>query len=98
SGRSSLADGQAPEDTHRLDGALDSYLHDQGFERARTLASVAGCWVEVVGPDVAAHASPRSLHDGELHISIDHPAWATEIALLSEGILAALAEHLGGKV
>lgn len=52
-------------------------------------------WEELVGPEVAAHATPRSLRDGTLAVVVDHPAWASSLRLLS-GDLVRRAESAVG--
>ncbi|MDA8291076.1 MAG: DUF721 domain-containing protein [Actinomycetota bacterium] len=81
-----------------LSDALDSYLRSEGHDDARTLGSVVACWEEVVGHEVSGHARPRSLRDGVLVVAVDHPAWATQFAFLSEAVLDSLERRLGRRV
>ncbi|HUZ18990.1 MAG TPA: DUF721 domain-containing protein [Acidimicrobiales bacterium] len=78
-----------------LASSLDEYLTSQGYGEARRLAAISACWAEVVGPEVAAHVTPRALREGRLVVSVDHPAWGTELAFLAQQILSSLAERLG---
>ncbi len=75
--------------------ACDAWLASAGLVDAGALAKVEACWVEVVGPDVAAHVRPRALDDGQLVVGVDHPGWATETAFLAEEILRSLESCLG---
>ena len=86
--------GRSAPDTS-LRRAVEEYLASQGLQHASDLSEVAACWEEVVGPDVAAHSSPRALRDGELAVAVDHSAWATEFAFLGEKICAELSQRLG---
>jgi predicted nucleic acid-binding Zn ribbon protein len=81
-----------------LRDALRAYLAGAGLDGAERLAEIASCWYEVVGPQVAAHATPRRLRGDELTVSVDHPSWATQLAFLGPGICAALNERLGTEV
>jgi predicted nucleic acid-binding Zn ribbon protein len=56
---------------------------------------VFGSWPEIVGPQLAAHTSPDAFDDGELVVSADSPAWATQLRLLTPQLLARLEEELG---
>ena len=78
-----------------LDRALDEYLASQGLSGMKTLSDVLGCWEEVVGAEVAAHARPRSVVGGELVVAVDHPGWVTQLAFLSATICDRLADQLG---
>ena len=52
-------------------------------------------WVEIVGPDVAAHAEPTSLRDGVLRVRTESSVWATEIGYLT-GEIARRANEVAG--
>ncbi|MHB1929026.1 MAG: DciA family protein [Acidimicrobiales bacterium] len=66
-----------------------------GLGRPELLTAVFARWEELVGPDVAAHATPRMLRDGVLTVTVDHPAWAASLRLLAGDLLARVA-GLGG--
>jgi predicted nucleic acid-binding Zn ribbon protein len=55
---------------------------------------VAG-WEGLVGPDIAAHARPVSLHDGVLVLAVDHPAWAAQLRFMTAELLARIAQTTG---
>jgi predicted nucleic acid-binding Zn ribbon protein len=59
------------------------------------LSAVFTGWEDLVGPDVAAHATPRSLRDGVLTVVVDHPAWATSLRMLSADLLRRVAGQAG---
>jgi predicted nucleic acid-binding Zn ribbon protein len=52
-------------------------------------------WEEVVGPGIAAHATPRSLTDGVLVVGVDQPGWATQLRYLTNDLLQRLKEVAG---
>jgi len=90
--------GGAKRGDHTLSDALDAYLRGQGREETFLLGRICGCWEEVVGLDVATHAVPRALRDGELLVAVDRPGWVTQLAFLAEDILAKLEAQLGERV
>ncbi|MDT7598379.1 MAG: hypothetical protein QOK26_456, partial [Pseudonocardiales bacterium] len=51
----------------------------QGWNEQLVSASVFGRWAELVGADVAEHATPISLKDGELTVAASSTAWATQL-------------------
>ena len=68
--------------------SLDRVTRAFGAPRAQLLAAVFSHWEELVGPEIAAHAQPRSLRDGVLVVAADQPAWATQLRYLAAELLA----------
>jgi predicted nucleic acid-binding Zn ribbon protein len=52
------------------------------------LTAVFSRWEQLVGPDIAAHARPRSLRQGTLIVLVDQPAWATQLRFMAGDLLA----------
>jgi predicted nucleic acid-binding Zn ribbon protein len=59
---------------------------------------VFGRWASLVGEDVAEHAQPVQLRDGELTVQADSTAWATQLRLLQRQLLARIAKGVGNGV
>jgi hypothetical protein len=59
---------------------------------------VAGLWLEVVGPEVAANARPVQVREGRLVATTSSSAWAQTLQLMSEMVIARLNDRLGGPV
>jgi predicted nucleic acid-binding Zn ribbon protein len=59
---------------------------------------VFGRWADLVGPEVAEHATPVSLRDGELTVAASSTAWATQLRTLQRPLLARIAARLGPDV
>lgn len=66
-----------------------------GVPDAGVLGAVFSRWDELVGPDVAHHARPRSLRHGVLVVEVDQPAWALQLRYLSAEVLARVGEAAG---
>jgi predicted nucleic acid-binding Zn ribbon protein len=79
----------------RVGEHLDSATRGLGVPKAGILAVVFSKWAELVGPDIAAHAEPRSLHDGVLLVVVDQPAWAAQLRYLSTDLVAKIAAFAG---
>jgi predicted nucleic acid-binding Zn ribbon protein len=75
--------------------SLDRVTKGIGAPKATVLTAVFARWEQVVGPEVAAHAEPRSLRDGVLVIAVDQPAWATQLRFLGTELLARVREATG---
>lgn len=74
-------------DPRRVGDFLDRVTGAVGAPKAGTVGTVFGGWDQIVGSEVAAHASPRSLRDGVLVVEVDEPAWATQLGFLSPELL-----------
>lgn len=80
-------------------GALVSRLiTDRGWDRTLADAEVIGRWAELVGAEVAAHCRPVRLERGELTLTAESTAWATQLRLLAPTLLARLAAQVGAGV
>lgn len=59
------------------------------------MGAVFGHWADIVGRQLALHTSPESFESGELTVSADSSAWATQVRLMAPQLLKRLAEELG---
>ncbi|MEU7000375.1 DciA family protein [Nonomuraea sp. NPDC046570] len=75
--------------------AIMDLLATRGWERSAAVGGVFGRWPEIVGGDLAAHTRPESFEDGEVLISADSTAWATQVRLLARTLIRRLNEELG---
>jgi len=82
-------------ETVLIGSAMSQLLRQRGLEDALVLGRITSCWENVVGPDTARQVRPHLVRGRELVVSVDHPAWATEMELAGKAVLARLAEHLG---
>jgi predicted nucleic acid-binding Zn ribbon protein len=82
-------------DPKPLSAAISSLLDAEGWTLAAATGSVFGRWAEIVGADLAAHTTPETLTDGELTVSADSTAWATQLRLLAAQLVKRLNAELG---
>jgi predicted nucleic acid-binding Zn ribbon protein len=83
------------DDPGLLAGAIDGLLDSRGWQERAAMGSVFGRWAEIVGQDLAAHTRPDSFADGELAVTADSTAWATQVRLLASVLVARLNAELG---
>lgn len=83
------------DDPAPLGAAIDGLITETGWELAVATGSVFGRWVQIVGPDLAAHTAPAGLTDGELTVTADSTAWATQLRLLAAELVRKLNAELG---
>ena len=94
--RSRPARGRARrEDPQPLVSAIGGLLEGRGWQQQAAMGSVFGRWAEIVGHDLAAHTRPDSFADGELAVTADSTAWATQVRLLAPVLVRRLNTELG---
>ncbi|MGH3187454.1 MAG: DUF721 domain-containing protein [Streptosporangiaceae bacterium] len=83
------------EDPQPLSAAIGGLLDGRGWQQQAAMGSVFGRWAEIVGPDLAAHTRPDTFADGELAVTADSTAWATQVRLLAPDLIRRLNAELG---
>lgn len=75
--------------------SLEGVTARLGLAGPDVLGLVFTRWDELVGPDVATHAQPRTLRNGTLTLAVDHPAWASSLRLLAADLIRRIADGVG---
>ncbi len=83
------------EDPQALTSAIDGLISEQGWTLAAATGALFGHWAQIVGPELAEHTKPESLADGELTVTADSTAWATQLRLLAGQLVHRLNVELG---
>lgn len=83
------------DDPQLLGQAIGGLLDQQGWQQRAAVGSVFGRWAEIVGRDLAAHTQPDAFADGELAVTADSTAWATQVRLLAPQLVRRLNAELG---
>jgi len=89
------ADERDPQPLGRLVGRISA---DRGWTAQLSTGELFGRWSAIVGVDVAEHAQPIELKDGELTVQADSTAWATQLRLLQKALLIKIAAGVGHDV
>jgi len=82
-------------DPQSLASTIGGLLDARGWQQRAAMGSAFGRWAEIVGPDLAAHTKPNSFADGELTVTADSTAWATQVRLLAPVLVRRLNAELG---
>jgi predicted nucleic acid-binding Zn ribbon protein len=82
-------------DPQPVGAALDRLVTERGWQEAVAVGGVIGRWDSVVGAEIAAHCRPETFEDGVLTVRADSTAWATQVRLLTAGLLRRLADEVG---
>ncbi len=73
---------------------LGNTMAELGWVAPLAEARLMSQWASVVGSEIAARCQPVSLVDGELKVSAESTAWATQLRLMAPQILARIAREL----
>jgi predicted nucleic acid-binding Zn ribbon protein len=71
---------------------------ERGWSPRLTTGRLFDRWAQIVGEEVAVHAQPVELKDGELTVRVDSTAWATQLRLLQKQLLTKIAGGVGHDV
>ena len=82
-------------DPQLLDVTLGRLVADHGWELDLRVHGVFARWSEILGAEIADHATPESFADGRLVVRTDSTAWATQLRLLAPTVVRRLNEELG---
>jgi predicted nucleic acid-binding Zn ribbon protein len=82
-------------DPQLLDATVSRLVDDHGWDVDLRVAGMFARWPELVGDEVARHATPESFADGTLVVRTDSTAWATQLKLLAPAVVKRLNEDLG---
>jgi predicted nucleic acid-binding Zn ribbon protein len=83
------------DDPQALTSAISGLISEQGWELAAATGALFGHWAQIVGPELANHTKPETLIDGELTVTADSTAWATQLRLLAGQLVHRLNVELG---
>ena len=78
-----------------IDASLDAVSKRMGLPDSRGLGRLFAHWDRIVGEAMAGHVQPVRLDGEVLVVSVDHPAWATQVRLLGDELLDRVAEEAG---
>jgi predicted nucleic acid-binding Zn ribbon protein len=68
---------------------------DRGWVDKVSSGVVFAKWAQLVGSELAEHAQPVSLRDGELTVQASSTAWATQLRLLQRQLVARITAGVG---
>lgn len=79
--------------------ALQAYLKKAGLVRRIGQQGVLEDWAELVGPQIAKVTQPESVGaDGVLRVRVATPAWASELQMMTQQILARINTGRSGRI
>lgn len=100
-GRPSGPDGRAPQRSYNVAGfasLVKKEIADREWSENIAHGWVMGNWETLVGEKIAQHTEVSMIKDGELFISCDQTAWATNLKYMQSTVLSQIAEKIGPDV
>ena len=74
--------GRDGRDPKSVSSVLGSLISDRGWSSSLDIGKVLGRWPDLVGPQVAQHATPVDFSPPLLVIAADSTTWATQLRVL----------------
>ncbi len=81
---------QAPGDPTLVANILEELVKDREWDSGLAEGNLFATWPTIVGADVAQHTETISLLDGKLLVQCSSTAWATQLSLAHNDILATI--------
>ena len=77
-------------DPELISGVLSNLISDREWDSGLAEGNLFAGWASIVGGDIATHTEPISLLDGKLLVQCSSTAWATQLTLTQNDILATI--------
>jgi|GEM_PF-423068 len=93
-----VAEIDRSEKTAKIGSAIFAFLEMMGMRERVFEHSVLDYWNDVVGEQIAKIATPRSISDGIMRVTVKNSAWRLELNLQAETIRNKLNKRMGKTV
>lgn len=77
----------SPPPASSLNALVPGVMKGLGLEQRLQQSQVFYLWPEIVGKDIALHAQPVSLRNGQLVVAVDHPVWMQELSRYHKALI-----------
>ena len=85
-----------PGDPTLISDALEDLVIHRQWESGLAEGNLFVQWENIVGSDVATHTTPISIYDGALLIQCSSTAWATQMQVVQDQLLATITASAPG--
>ena len=79
-----------PTDPQLISDVLKNLIQDREWQSGIAEGNLFANWESIVGADIAEHTEPIAILEGVLTIRTSSTAWATQLNLISNDVLASL--------
>ncbi len=81
---------QNPTDPQLISDLLNNLIQDREWQSGIAEGNLFANWEKLVGAEIAEHTEPIAILDGVLTIKTSSTAWAVQLNLISNDLLASL--------
>ena len=81
---------QNPTDPQLISDVLKNLIQDRDWQSGIAEGNLFANWENIVGAEIAEHTEPIAILEGVLTIRTSSTAWATQLNLISNDVLASL--------
>jgi predicted nucleic acid-binding Zn ribbon protein len=74
---------------------LEALSRRLGMEGAVGVGRLFAGWADIVGEAMAEHVQPVKMDRSSLVVTVDHPAWATQVKRLGDTLLDRASAYAG---
>ena len=85
-----------PGDPELIGGVLNNLVADRDWDSGLAEGNLFVNWKKIVGDEISEHAQPISILDNVLTIQSSSTAWATQLQLISNNLLATIQKDATG--
>ena len=85
-----------PRDPELISGVLNDLVADRDWDSGLAEGNLFVHWKKIVGDEISEHAQPISILENVLTIQSSSTAWATQLQLVSNNLLATIQKDATG--
>jgi predicted nucleic acid-binding Zn ribbon protein len=83
-------------DPELISDLVSNLIQERDWKSGIAEGTLYTTWPSIVGSDIAAHTTPLSILDGVLTVQTSSTAWATQLTLVSNELLATIQKSASG--
>jgi len=85
-----------PGDPTLISEVISDLINQRDWHLGIAEGTLFTTWSEIVGKEIAAHATPISILDGVLTVQTSSTAWSTQLSLVANDLLATIQKSPSG--
>lgn len=83
-------------DPQLISGVLSELIEERDWHSGVAEGTLFTTWPQIVGNEIAEHATPISINEGVLTLQTSSTAWATQLTLVSQDVLETIQKSAPG--
>ncbi len=87
-------ENESPKTTLSMKDCVTTFSETSVGNSVVVVSNIHSIWDKIVGTDTSQHAKVRHVRNGVLYISVDHPAWSTQLKYMQSRIISEISKAL----